>query len=421
MPRKKKATRQANGTGSKVIELSPTCYRIDVSLGLKPDGKRDRRSVYGTTEDEARQAARGLQLRHGRGLTTQTSTVTFGEWFLLWLEGRKPFLEVASVELYTTYQRLYLPEKLKTTRLQALRVTDFKDLDTHLLTTALTRQTRAKVMGMCRQSLREAVVREFIVTNPAEAVKVQATKADEERRSNAVNKALTDDEMDRFLDAAHGDELYPLFYTMFSLGLRVGEALGLRWEDLDFQNRKAHLIQQVKLAAGKWVTGRLKTRGSRRVLPMSEDLAAVLEAHRWRQDEIKGILGEGWTELGFVFASAVGTALDKNNINKKITKLRLKTNVKPFSSHTCRHTRLTALLRDGVDPEVVAAFAGHSNSTITRTIYRTVFEVELPTVSLEARRNDRTAKAKAEAKKAKRSTANVPPMSQSKPKRGVAR
>jgi hypothetical protein len=65
MPRKKKATRQANGTGSKVIQLSPTCYRIDVSLGLKADGKRDRRSVYGTTPDEAQQAARDLQLRHG--------------------------------------------------------------------------------------------------------------------------------------------------------------------------------------------------------------------------------------------------------------------------------------------------------------------------------------------------------------------
>ena len=138
MPRKKKATRQANGTGSKVIQLSLTCYRIDVSLGLKPDGKRDRRSVYGTTDEEARQAARDLQLRHGRGLTTQTSSVTFGEWFMIWLDKRKPFLEVASIELYTTYQRLYLPEKLKTTRLQALRVTDFKDLDTHLLTTALT-------------------------------------------------------------------------------------------------------------------------------------------------------------------------------------------------------------------------------------------------------------------------------------------
>ena len=388
MPRKKKIHRQQNGS-SKARQVSPHSWRVEVSLGLKPDGKRDQRYVFGQTPEEAQDKARDLRLRHGRGLTTQTSTVTFGEWIGLWLEGRKEYLEIASQELYASYVRLYLPETLKAVKLQALRVNDFKELEKGLNEKGLTRQVRSKVIGLCRSSLREAIVREFIVMNPCEAVKVQATKADEDRQPNAVGKALSDDEMERFLTTTEGHELHSLFYTMFSLGLRAGEALGLRWEDVDFENRKAHMVQQVKLAAGKWVTGRLKTPKSRRVLPMSDDLAAALEAHRWSQDEIKHTLGLGWQDHGLVFASGVGTPRDKNNVNKAISRLRIKAGVKAFSSHACRHTCLTALLRDGVDAEVVAAFAGHTNSVTTRTVYRTVFDVELPTVSLKARKQAR--------------------------------
>jgi integrase len=347
-------------------------------------------------------------------LTTQTSTVTFGEWLTIWLEQRAEYLEIASQELYATYQRLYIPKKLQDVRLQALRVSDFKELAAHLVTTGLTRQTRAKVISVCNQSLREAVLREFIAVNPCDAVRVQSTKADDARTQSAVSKALTDDEMDLFMTTAKDHELHALFYCMFSLGLRIGEGLGLRWEDLDLENRKARIVQQVKLADKKWVLGPLKTRGSRRTLPVSEDLAAVLEAHRWVQDEIKQILGAGWHDHGLIFASGVGTPRDKNNVNKAITRLRTKAGVKPFSSHACRHTRITALLKDGVDAEIVAKFAGHSNSTTTRTIYRTVFETELPTVSLKSRREDVVKARKAKARKEKGSTANVPPMSQSK-------
>lgn len=388
MPRKKKTHRQQNGSG-KPIQVSAHSWRIEVALGLKPDGKRDRRYVFGQTPEEAQDKARDLQLRHGRGLTTQTSTVTFGEWLEIWLEGRKVFLEVASVELYMIYQRLYIPQNLKAVKLQGLRVNDFKELDAHLVKKELTRQTRAKVMGMCRQSLREAILREFIVMNPCDAVKVQATRLDEERRSNPVDKALTDAEMDTFLTTAEGHELEGLLYTMFSLGLRIGEGLGLRWSDLDFENHMCRIEQQVKLAAGKWVLGKLKTARSRRRLPMSEDLCAKLEAHRWAQDEIKHTLGKAWHDHGLVFASAVGTPRDKNNVNKQITKIRTKAGVRAFSSHGCRHTRLTSMMRKGTDAEIVAKYAGHSSSTITRTTYRTVFDDELPTVSLKAEKQAR--------------------------------
>jgi integrase len=380
----RKRSRQANGLGSRVTQHGPNQFRKKVSLGIDPDGKRDRRTIYGSSVEECEQKARELLLKHAQGLTTQVTTLTFGEWFGVWLEQKKAYLEPSSHELYAGYSKRYFPESLKAARIQALKVTDFKALTEYLVNLGLTRKTRAKVISICNQSLREAVLREFITVNPCEAIRVISTKRDEARALDPVSKALTDDEMDRFLTAAKDHELYSLFYCMFALGLRIGEALGLRWSDLE--DGKARILQQVKLADGKWVLGPLKTRGSRRTLPVGPDLAAVLLEHQQAQAELKARLGASWREHGLVFASGHGTPRDKNNVNKAITRLREKTNIKPFSSHACRHTRITAMLRSGMDAEVVAAYAGHTSSTMTRTIYRTVFETELPTINLKAER-----------------------------------
>jgi integrase len=229
--------------------------------------------------------------------------------------------------------------------------------------------------------------------NPATSIRVRATQADIERRSDPVQKALTDSEMDTFLIAAEGHELETLFYTMFALGLRVGEALGLKWSDIDFKAHEVRIVQQAKLVRYKVVMGNLKTSSSKRKLPLSSDLIAMLERHKWEQDKLKFILGKSWTDNDLVFASNVGTPRDRNNVNKAIRKIRVKAGIRAFSSHACRHTNITGLFRDGVSAEVIAKHAGHKNSTITTSIYRSVFEDEMPVVNLENRRMASRAKA----------------------------
>jgi integrase len=392
MPRKKKATRRANGTGSKITVMPSGLHRMNVSLGYREDGKRDLRTVYGKDDKDVQAKARDLQLRFGRGLVGQASDLTLGEWFNVWLIQREGFLEASSQEQYKKLLKNRIPERLKDIKLHAVRVRDFNQLDLEMTRVnpktkkVLSFAVRSKVASVVRTALREAVRQEIIPVNPAESWRPKATKADLEKRTNAVSKALTDAEMDTFLIAAEGHELYPLFYILFALGLRVGEALGLEWADLNFKDRTVTVTQQAKIVENKVTLGSLKTRGSRRTLPLSPDLIAVLESHRWAQDKHRHTLGESWEEHGLVFASAVGTPRDRNNVNKVIHKIRKKVGVRPFTVHACRHTTLTALLRSGESPEVVAKYAGHSNSTTTRTTYRTVFQEELPTVSLSDRR-----------------------------------
>ena len=405
---KRSTTRQENGAGSKIRTIPSGLLRIDVSLGYRDDGKRDRRAVYGKTPDQVQQRARELQYRYGKGLVNQSNIITLCEWLKLWLYSKKEFLEDSSLERYEQLLNTYVPKRLKDMRLQAIRVSDLKALDIDLVKRNLSFTTRSKTFQLIRAAFREALGQEIITLSPVEAVRVRATKTDIERRSNPVDKALTDEEMDTFLIAAEGHDLEPLFYTMFSLGLRVGEALGLKWADIDLQTRELRVLQQAKIVRNKVQMGVLKSASSKRKLLLSSDLIAMLEAHKWKQDAAKTILGNSWTDTNLVFCSNVGTPRDRHNVNKFITKIRLKAGIRQFSSHACRHTNITGLFRDGVDAEVIAKHAGHKNSTITRTVYRSVFEDEMPIVSLADRRQ--RSRVKAEAKR----VANIPPISKSK-------
>jgi integrase len=406
-PHKHRTTRQANGTGSRIRTLPSGLLRIDLSLGYRDNGKRDRRAVYGRTPEEVQQRAQELQYRYGKGLVNQADTITLGSWLTLWLASRKPFLEESSLERYEQLFKRNVPKRLKDLRLQAIRVSDLKALNMDLAARNLSHTSRAKTFQLLRAAFREALAQEIIVISPAEAVRVQQTKADTERKADPVQKALTDLEMDTFLIAAEGHELDALFYTMFALGLRVGEALGLRWSDIDFKSREVHIQQQAKIVRNKVQLGQLKTQGSKRKLPLSGDLIAVLEHHKWQQDKHKAILGTSWTDNNLVFASSVGTPRNRGNVNKAIQKIRAGAGIRPFSSHACRHTNITSLFRDGVDPEIIAKHAGHANSIITRSIYRTVFQEELPTVNLAQRRLDSRARVEAS------DTSNVPTTAES--------
>jgi integrase len=253
MPRKTKSTRQANGTGSRITVMPSGLHRMNVSLGYREDGKRDLRTVYGKDDKDVQQKARDLQLRHGRGLVGQASDLTLGEWFAAWLIQREEFLEDSSLEQYKKLLKTRIPERLKALKLHAVRVRDFNALDLEMTKRnpitkkILSFAVRSKVASVVRTCLREAVRQEIIPVNPAESWRPQATKTDLEKRTNPVSKALTDAEMDTFLIAAEGHELYPLFYVLFALGLRVGEALGLKWSDVDFENHVLNVVQQVKV------------------------------------------------------------------------------------------------------------------------------------------------------------------------------
>jgi integrase len=370
MPRAKRG----QNDGSKVYPYTRGGFYAQVSIG----GKRI--AVYGQTKDEVKAKRADLLVKIGKGLISAPDKLTLGEWLDRWLAMKKPHLAEGSHRDYTLVLARGIPENLRKMRLQAVKRTHVKQLEVSLTMDGMGVRSRGKVFQYLRAAFEEAIEQELIALNPARGIRVKATQAEEQARGTASDKALTEDEMFSFLDAAKGDPLYAVLYTLFTLGVRRGEALGLSWKGLNLNTGVIEVAQQVKVARveGKMcpVLGVLKTKNSRRTLYGSADLLEVLRAHKAVQDEHRRTLGKSWTETGLVFTTSLGTMIHPDNVNRTIARICERSGIRHFSSHTGRHTAISHALRDGEKLEVVSAIAGHARPSITADLYRTVFEDE---------------------------------------------
>lgn len=386
----KRNRERGNGLGS-IRTLPNGKVQWSITVGYDANGKQRRKTGTEKNDTAAKKAMAAALTAHARGLLAPPERITLGEWLDRWLEGRKPHVGDTTYELYETRVRLYIPEKLKKMRLQDVKRTHLKQLELELATREAVQRSRngkerklgrplsvasrAKVFEHLRAAFEEAIEQEYLTVNPARGMRAKATEAEKSKR-NGKRKALTDEEMDKFLTAAEGDPLFPVLYTLFSLGVRRGEALGLRWSDINFKTGAVRIEQQVKQLQNKPVIGSLKTERSCRTLTASEDLLEVLAARRASQAVERKACGAQWQEHGLVFTTTLGTPVSPRNVNRTITRLCEKAGVRHFGSHTGRYTNITNRLRGGEKLEVVSKIAGHARASITVDLYRDVLDEE---------------------------------------------
>ena len=165
-------------------------------------------------------------------------------------------------------------------------------------------------------------------------------------------------------------------WILFSLGLGRGEALGLKWADVDFRNGVIRTELQYKIVGNDTELGPLKTTMSVRPNAMSEGLRVKLLAQLERQADWKLQCDDAWQDWGLVITTSVGTPMHPRNVNRLLADLADKAGIRHISSHVGRRTNITGQIRAGVPLDVVAARAGHRSSITTIRAYRTVLEDE---------------------------------------------
>jgi integrase len=254
-----------------------------------------------------------------------------------------------------------------------------------------------------RPALFDAVAKGHIGKNPvvlAKAPKINA-KGEEEDQDAAEAHALSKEEADRFLLAARKDRYSPLWHVLLMGGLRPCEALGLRWQDVDFERGAVEVrsslsrvgVDREKYPLG-WKLTIPKTKKSRRTVPLPD--AAMRELRRWKKLqawERRTFEGE-YQDHGFVFTTEVGSPLDHGNLaSRSFTRVMENAGLgewgpepkKPKSGPTprrpftpsrrmydLRHTHATLLLMDGEDMLVVSRRLGHSTIKLTADLYASV-------------------------------------------------
>lgn len=193
--------------------------------------------------------------------------------------------------------------------------------------------------------------------------------------------ALSPEEARRLLDAARGDRLEALYSVALALGLRQGEALGLKWGDIDLDSgvlRVRRASQRIPHQGTQLVE--TKTARSRRTLVMPPTVINALGAHRARQAMERLAAGERWVDLDLVFQSERGTPADGPNITHRFHKLLERAELPAMRFHDLRHACASLLLVQGVHPRVVMETLGHSQISLTMNTYSHV----LPALQREA-------------------------------------
>jgi integrase len=216
------------------------------------------------------------------------------------------------------------------------------------------------------RALKQAVRWSMVPRNVCEAVDVPQVRREEIRPLNA-------EQARRLLQTACGERLEAFYVVAVHMGMRPGELLGLRWQDVTLSDAGGTLQLNRALSDGELTTP--KTKGSRRRIRLSAGSAKVLRTHRKRQLEEKMKKAGLWRDHGLVFPSTVGTPLSHRNVVRSFKAL-LKRAGLPSSVrlYDLRHTCATLLLSRNVHPKYVQELLGHASIALTLDTYSHIIE-----------------------------------------------
>ena len=192
-----------------------------------------------------------------------------------------------------------------------------------------------------------------------------ATRVEPSRLVPYEIRPFTPEEARQFLDHIRGDRLEALYSVALTMGLRQGEALGLRWRDVDLDRGHLRVANQLQRIDSQLVLVEPKTRGSRRTIVMPASIGVALRLHRQRRDGA----GKSWTDEELVFSTPSGGPLEGTTVTRRFHELLEQAGLPQRRFHDLRHSCATLLLVQGVSPKVVQELLGHSDIAMTMNTY----------------------------------------------------
>ncbi len=376
--------RRANNEGS--IYKRESDGRWCGSLSLS-NGRR--KVVYGRTRSEValkmrdlhRQQDAGLRLTSGKGLTV-------AQYLEHWTAETLPSkmragqLAASTLDSYRTQVRLHITPALGHLQLRELTVPAVRAwLDAKLHQPSrgdkpLSPRTVVYLHAVLRSALSDAQRDDLVDRNVATSVVPP-------RSRRAPVKPLSEAEARELIAAARGTRQEVLWLVLLTLGLRRGEALALRWQDLDLVAGTVTVrrsLQRVRRDVsaeggrrGELVETDLKTEGSAATLALPLVLTSALNDHRARQ-QVERRTAAAWQDDGLVFTTRVGSALEPRNVSRTWAALLAGAGIRQIRLHDLRHSAASFMLAQGVDMKVVQTTLRHSRMSTTADLYTHVLE-----------------------------------------------
>lgn len=355
------AKKRANGEGT-IYRRSNGTWSAQYTIWT-PTGKK-RRVVSGKTQAEVNQKLTRAKAERDGGLVFDDENLRLGDYLQRWLEECvRNKVSASTYERYEYAIRPHILPSLGDIKLKSLTPQHVRSFYCSKLDSGLAPATVHKLHVVLHKALDQAVSDGMIPRNVAAGETVS-----QESREEVV--PLSREQAESLLEAARGERLEALYVLALTAGLRLGELLALRWEDVDLEKGTLAVQRSLTRAEGSWRVGNTKTRKSRRVR-LSAGTVASLQAHRKRQLEERMRLSGLWQDNDLVFPNETGDLFNPSNLrNRSFKRIKERAGIPAETHfHALRHTCATLLLAEGVNPKVVSERLGHSSVVITLNRY----------------------------------------------------
>ena len=354
-----------------------TRYLFQTYLGIDPITNKERRTTRRgfKTIKEAKQAERNLLLDvEENGLPSNQSEgfqdPTFEELAQLWLENYKTTVKPSTFENVRSKVEKMAEEHFKELKLKKITVAYCQRVVIELSKSYVLYNHYLSVIN---RIFKYAVLMDILDSNPFDKV-IKPKSKQTQRKGNF----LTKEELKEFLKLAQTATLsyfFPLVHLMSYTGLRQGEAIALKWSDIDFENKKITVDKTAARIEGKQSLQTPKTKNSKRVISIDPTTLSILK--NWKKDQIKIYFKNGKHFEGdenFIFTNQRGEWVHIHNFIRYFKRFIADHKLKTITPHGLRHTHASLLFSAGVEPKNISDRLGHSTVQITLDLYTHITE-----------------------------------------------
>ena len=359
------AKRRANGEGN-IRKRKDGRWEGRYTAGRDPEtGKAIYRNVLGKTQAEVKEKLKKA-IEASKSLdVTRAGKYTVGEWMEVWFEHyAKVKVRPSSHQTYRGYIDNHIEPSIGGIPLEKLTSLDLQKLYKKLLeegrvdrleskrqSKGLSPKTVRNLHQILSSAMKLAQEQKLIRTDPTEGCALP-------RLEHREMQTLPVEQLQSFLKEAKESGVYELYYLELATGLRRGELLGLKWEDIDLERGDLRVRRQVARINGEVVEAPLKTKNAYRTLPLAEDTIGVLEAQR------KKAGSSPW-----VFPSPAGGPISPDSVLHMLHRVLKRAGLPRLRFHDLRHTFATTALQNGVDVKTVSGMLGHFSAGFTLDTY----------------------------------------------------
>lgn len=346
-------------------------WEARITIGINPDGKQHRKSVYGKTRQEVSSKMTDLLNDLNKGNLVDPTDITVSQWLDRWMQDYKKLqLKPATYINYVGRINNQINPILGKYKLTDLRIDIIQKFVNELIRKGLASETIYGAVKVLKGAIKQAYINGMISKNVTYGITMPKCES-------KIKKVLTLDEQHSFMENAKNTIHGEVFILDLFTGMRIGELLALRWSDINFEknylqvNRTITIIKDLDNPDGKWYKdfGTPKTKSSNRTIPLNPSAIDLIEKIKSEQTELRHRIGTAYEDNDLIFCTGLGKPLDPRNMQRTFHSICKKSGLHGFSIHCLRHSFATLGYEQGIDIRVLQELLGHANINETANRY----------------------------------------------------